>query len=274
MAGRIRSIKPEILEDEKAAKLSDAAWRLWVSLWLIADDYGNARGDSRRLAADIWWCHDSPPNVSDILREIETAGFLTRYEVRGQKYVNLKNWNKHQRIDNAGKARVPGPSEAESLGESPRDSEIRGSDLDLDHEGTPKGKGVASVLQLVEPPQKQTRAPKYHPDAPGVLTYLNQKRQEINSGATGFDASEVNLRHISDRLNDGKTVDQCKRVIDVKARECRQRRGEKDDPWKYFNAITPFRPEPFEMALGQWRPQQQMRQADYDVRPPKPREGE
>lgn len=36
MAGRIRSIKPEILDDEKCASLSHLE---------IADDYGNLRGD-------------------------------------------------------------------------------------------------------------------------------------------------------------------------------------------------------------------------------------
>ena len=54
MAGRIRSIKPELLEDEKAAALSDAAWRLFVSSWLLADDYGCFRAGPRYLAALVW----------------------------------------------------------------------------------------------------------------------------------------------------------------------------------------------------------------------------
>lgn len=139
MAGRIRTIKPEILEDERSAGLSSDAWRLWVCMWLIADDYGNLRGDSRRLAADVFWAAPVPPRVSDLLEELSATGLITRYTVRGQQYVSINNWAKHQRVDNAGKQRVPGPSEADgkqapadTLGESPRTSETRGSDHDHD----------------------------------------------------------------------------------------------------------------------------------------------
>ena len=54
MAGRIRTIKPELLEDEVASSLSDSAWRLFVSSWLLADDHGNFRAGRRYLAASVW----------------------------------------------------------------------------------------------------------------------------------------------------------------------------------------------------------------------------
>lgn len=134
MAGRIRSIKPEIIEDERSAGLSSDAWRLWVCMWLIADDYGNLRGDSRRLAADVFWACPVPPSVPDLLEELSAGGLIEQYTVRGQHYVSICNWNKHQRVDNAGKARVPGPSESDesaSRGDPPRNS-ASGSDLPLD----------------------------------------------------------------------------------------------------------------------------------------------
>lgn len=136
MSGRIRSIKPEILDDEVVAELTDAAWRLWVSTWVLADDFGNLRAGLKYLAAEVW--KDTSRDVSSPLQELVDKGFLVTYAVRGQRYAHINGWEKHQRIDNAGKARVPGPDEDDgtwnqqlgglfaysrgSRGESPLDS--------------------------------------------------------------------------------------------------------------------------------------------------------
>lgn len=109
MAGRIRSIKPEVLEDELAANLGDAAWRLWVSLWVLADDHGNVRLGDRYLAANVW--QDTTRDAATPRAELVAAGFVVPYAVNGQRYGHISGWEKHQRVDNAGKARVPGPEE-------------------------------------------------------------------------------------------------------------------------------------------------------------------
>ena len=111
---RIRSIKPEIIEDEKTAPLSDAAFRLFASMIFLADDHGNVRADSRWLQAQIWWAHREPPRTAAILREVYEAKLIDVYEVRGGIYAHLIGWAKHQRIDNAGKNRVPLPNEPEA----------------------------------------------------------------------------------------------------------------------------------------------------------------
>lgn len=113
---RIRTIKPEILEDEKTAALSDSAFRLFTSMIFLADDHGNVRADSRWLQGQIWWAHGEPPRVAEILREVSGAGLIKVYEVRGGIYAHLLGWTKHQRIDNAGKPRVPLPSDQDAKG--------------------------------------------------------------------------------------------------------------------------------------------------------------
>lgn len=116
MARRIRTIKPEILEDEKAAGLSSDAWRLWVSMWVMADDLGRLRAEPRRLTADIFWACPHQVSIEDCLEELATARLIQRYAVRGQSYVAIVNWSKHQRIDNASKnGNLPGPEEGESI---------------------------------------------------------------------------------------------------------------------------------------------------------------
>jgi hypothetical protein len=112
---RIRSIKPEIIEDEKTAPLSDAAFRLFSSMIFLADDHGNVRADARWLQAQIWWAHREPPRVAEILREVFDAKLIQVYGVRGGIYAHLLGWDKHQRIDNAGKPRVPLLSDPEAF---------------------------------------------------------------------------------------------------------------------------------------------------------------
>jgi hypothetical protein len=133
MAGRIRTIKPEVLEDEIANGLTDASWRLWVSLWVLADDHGNVRLGDRYVAASVW--QDTSRDVAAPRDELVRAGLVTPYAVNGQRYGHIVGWEKHQRVDNAGKPRVPGPEQddgtgdqvvgarfAANLGESPQSS--------------------------------------------------------------------------------------------------------------------------------------------------------
>lgn len=134
MAGRIRSLKPELLDDAKAGRLSDGAWRLWISSFLLADDHGNLRADPQQLAGQVFW--GSPrtaANVGELLRELAEGRLLFLYEVNGQEYAHIPGWAKHQRVDNAGKPRCPKPDEGvEVRRESPRVSANVG-DLPPDH---------------------------------------------------------------------------------------------------------------------------------------------
>lgn len=115
MAGRIRSIKPEILEDEKTAALSHLEWRLFVSLWLIADDHGNLRGEPGYVQGQtLWAANETRAAVADALEVLAAVGLLTPYTVRGQSYCHITGWAKHQRVDKPGKPRMPGPNESDA----------------------------------------------------------------------------------------------------------------------------------------------------------------
>jgi hypothetical protein len=111
MAGRIRTIKPELMEDANTAGLSHAAFRLFVGMILLADDHGNLRAAPRWLEGQVfhgWELGDLDGNIAGLLAEIGRR-LVTFYTVDGQPYAHLNGWTKHQRIDNAGKPRVPPP---------------------------------------------------------------------------------------------------------------------------------------------------------------------
>ena len=89
MAGRIRTIKPELLEDEKAAVLSDAAWRMFVSSWLLADDHGRFRAGARYLAASVWQ-DTGKTEAAELARdELVAAGRIRVYQVDGDTYAEV-----------------------------------------------------------------------------------------------------------------------------------------------------------------------------------------
>ena len=133
---RIRTIKPELFEDEVTVALSDAAFRVFIGMIVLADDYGNLRAGFIYLTGHIY--RSTEAGMKKILSELAKSGLITLYSVNGQSYASIKNWSKHQRIDNAGKPRVPGPNSelAEIRRENPRKSETRGLlplDPDPDH---------------------------------------------------------------------------------------------------------------------------------------------
>lgn len=112
---RIRSIKPEWLDDERMVLSSDAARTLSVALIVLADDYGNGRAGRLWLAARVF--PGRPIEVTDqALQELVTMRYVLLYEVNGQTYFAIRNWDKHQRVDRPGSPKVPGPNLAVTTG--------------------------------------------------------------------------------------------------------------------------------------------------------------
>jgi hypothetical protein len=142
VTGRIRSLKPEWLEDEALGVLSPAARVMSVALLLLADDYGRGRANPAQLFGQVFWGMDDPAEgvalAQSTLEDLERIGFVELYRVRGQRYFAVRNWEKHQKIapTKRGKPRVPEPpasgSEESRRKVSADSEETRRTDLDLD----------------------------------------------------------------------------------------------------------------------------------------------
>lgn len=124
MNSRIRTIKPELLEDERVAALSDRAFRLFIGALLMADDGGNLRAEPRQLLGRIFWGREDVDarevqNARDELagsrREDEGLGLIMLYRVRGQTYAHITKWAKHQKIDKPSTIRsIPSPDDKDA----------------------------------------------------------------------------------------------------------------------------------------------------------------
>ena len=154
---RTRSIKPEIVGDEKTGPLSDAAFRLFAGMIALADDHGTVRADLRWLSNTIWAYHDSRPNVLHAMLELVRAPLVQVYAVRGGTYAQLLGWTKHQRIDNASKTySLPLPTDQTATLITARDLES------LEHGRDLESPAVAQPLQLAAPIDLESQSDKWN----------------------------------------------------------------------------------------------------------------
>lgn len=98
---RIRSIKPELPQDAKLARLSRVTRYHFVLLWLVSDDEGYFRASPRLLLGQLY-PHDrdlGEAAVDRMTAELAEGGFIELQTTPDGPLGRIKNWSKHQRID-------------------------------------------------------------------------------------------------------------------------------------------------------------------------------
>lgn len=104
---RIRTIKPEFWTDDRVGECSVSARLLFIACWTFADDHGGLDRSAKQLKAQAF-----PYDVIDcepLVQELIGAGLLIEYAVNGKKYLHIKGFATHQKIEKPGRPRVPLP---------------------------------------------------------------------------------------------------------------------------------------------------------------------
>lgn len=101
---KTRSIGPGLIEDAITAGLSDTAFRLFVGMILIADDYGNVQADPAFLASRIFWGSPPATPVRDALTEL-TRKLIFPFLDEGRPFLRIRCFKEHK---SAGMRRVDG----------------------------------------------------------------------------------------------------------------------------------------------------------------------
>jgi hypothetical protein len=105
---RIRTIKPELWQDEKVGGLGRDARLLFIGLVTMADDAGRLRAlPAVVLGHCVPYDTDALRKVEMWLEEIAASGLVTRYEVGGTPYVQINGWRKHQVINRPSPSELP-----------------------------------------------------------------------------------------------------------------------------------------------------------------------
>lgn len=129
---RIRTIKPEFPHSESMGRVSRDARLLFVELWCICDDHGRTRAASRMLASLLFPYDDDAPRLIDgWLSELEREGCIVVYEHDGSRYLEVRNWLKHQKIDKPSRPMFPAFDESSRILANPREHSALDLDLDL-----------------------------------------------------------------------------------------------------------------------------------------------
>lgn len=123
MRPRIRTIKPEIWQDERVGKLTRDARLLFVGLITMADDQGRLRELPAAIRGHVFpYDCVGDSKISRWVQEISAAGLVVRYEVSGANYVAFRRWSKHQKVDRARDSSLPPPPGFDELSTNDRRS--------------------------------------------------------------------------------------------------------------------------------------------------------
>jgi hypothetical protein len=147
---RIRTIKPDIWEDEKAGKLDFFAALNFIGLISLADDEGRGRGDPAWLASRLHPYRTPTVAVMDeSLKSIGVSGLAVFYSVNGQSYYWVPKFKEHQVINKPKPSRLP-PPPSPVRAESGTDTELARAEwngMESEVEVETEGKGGEEDLK-------------------------------------------------------------------------------------------------------------------------------
>jgi hypothetical protein len=102
---RIRTIKPEYWTDERVGECSVSARLLFIATWNFADDEGGLERSAKQLKAQAF-PYDQI-ECEPFIQELLQVGLLVEYEVDGKKYLHIKGFGTHQKIEKKARPRFP-----------------------------------------------------------------------------------------------------------------------------------------------------------------------
>lgn len=91
---RARTIKPSFFKNDDLVEIDPLGRLLFIGLWTIADREGRLEDRPKKIKMEILPADSC--DVAAFLAALQDAGFITRYEVDGKRYIQINNFSKHQ----------------------------------------------------------------------------------------------------------------------------------------------------------------------------------
>ena len=92
---RSRNLKPSFFLDDELAELNPLTRILFCGLWCVADRVGRLRDRPKRIKAEVLPYDDY--DVDSALSALVNSGHILRYAVDNVAYIQIVNFEKHQR---------------------------------------------------------------------------------------------------------------------------------------------------------------------------------
>lgn len=174
---RMRTLKPGFFSNEALAEVSPIGRLLFAGLWCLADREGRLEDRPKRIKAEV--LPYDKTDVDRLLSSLAEHGFIERYEVDGDRLIQVINFKKHQtpHIKEQASTLPPPCEHRANTGQAPPDPDP-GSGI-----GDP-GNGIWVVGEPSEP-QPGVRL---EPEQDELLSYLRQLvHREVLKGVNGPD---------------------------------------------------------------------------------------
>lgn len=91
---RARNIKPSFFTNDTLAEVDPLGRLLFQGLWCIADREGRLEDRPKRIKAELLPYDNC--DVDALLGDLNRLGFILRYAVDGQRFIQVVNFTKHQ----------------------------------------------------------------------------------------------------------------------------------------------------------------------------------
>lgn len=231
---RARNVKPGLFKNELLAEIEPMGRLLFIGLWTLADRDGRLEDRPKRIKGELFPYDNC--EADSLLSELAKHGFILRYEVAGNKYIQIVNFKKHQN---------PHIKESESTIPAPGQHHTGHADSLIPDSLNPIT--AMSGLPPDAPPLNGKKPNGVTHDALQVLEFLNEKTGRKFRGLDGNGKPTANLSLVIQRLKTGVSVQDCKTVIARKYRDWAQ----DDKMWPYLRPETLFGARKFEQYLGE-----------------------
>lgn len=91
---RARNIKPGFFTNDVLAEIDPLGRLLFAGLWTIADREGRLEDRPKKIKAQVLPYDDC--NCDVLLQDLHKHGFILRYEVDGNQFIQIVKWGEHQ----------------------------------------------------------------------------------------------------------------------------------------------------------------------------------
>ena len=110
---RARNIKPVFFANDLLAEVPPMGRLLFAGLWTIADRLGRLEDRPKKIKAQVLPYDEA--NVDALLTSLSDRGFILRYTVAGEGFIQVVNWARHQQPHvKEGASTIPAPDESDS----------------------------------------------------------------------------------------------------------------------------------------------------------------
>ena len=115
---RTRNIKPGFFKNEELAEIEPLGRLLFAGLWCMADREGRLCDRPKRIKVEILPYDDC--DVDALLNQLASKGFIVRYKVNDEAYIQIVNFSKHQNPHkNEPQSSIPAPFSESQTAENP-----------------------------------------------------------------------------------------------------------------------------------------------------------